>query len=183
MTRSPTPLQMGIYEPLARNLSPLDCIDDTWTATTTVNAPEARTTRTAVWTGSEMIIWGGGNLHGGLNTGGRYNPALDAWTAISITNAPEARGSQRSVWTGSELIIWGGFDVDHVLNTGGRYNPITDSWTPTSTTNAPAARANHTAVWTGSEMIIWGGSGINVRTSTVAGGIIPALTVGQRRAP
>jgi hypothetical protein len=43
---------------------PLDCIDDTWTATTTVNAPEARTTRTAVWTGSEMIIWGGSTFNG-----------------------------------------------------------------------------------------------------------------------
>src|SRR5205823_7595845 len=72
-------------------ISPLDCIDDTWTATTTVNAPEARETHTAVWTGSEMIIWGGGNFNGGLNTGGRYNPALDAWTATSTTNAPEAR--------------------------------------------------------------------------------------------
>ena len=140
-------------------ISPLDCTDDNWTATTTVNAPEARTTRTAVWTGSEMIVWGGGNFSGGLNTGGRYNPALDTWTATSTTNAPEARGSQRSVWTGSELIIWGGFNGTVLLNTGGRYNPITDSWIPTSTTNAPAARADHSAVWTGSEMIIWGGLG------------------------
>lgn len=141
-------------------ISPLECADDTWTATTTVNAPEARETRTAVWTGSEMIIWGGGNFNGGLNTGGRYDPALDTWTATSTTNAPEARGSQSAVWTGSELIIWGGFtSAGQFLNTGGRYNPITDSWTPTSTTNAPAARAQHTAVWTGSEMIIWGGLG------------------------
>jgi hypothetical protein len=136
------------------------CADDTWTATTTVNGPEARETRSAVWTGSEMIIWGGGNFNpGGLNTGGRYNPALDSWTATSTTNAPEGRGSQSTVWTGSEVIIWGGFDGTNLLNTGGRYNPISDSWTPTSTTNAPAARAQHSAVWTGSEMIIWGGLG------------------------
>jgi N-acetylneuraminic acid mutarotase len=140
---------------------PLGCPDDTWTGTTTVNAPEPRTTRTAVWTGSEMVIWGGGNFNGGLNTGGRYDPALDTWTATSTTNAPEARGSQSAVWTGSELIIWGGFD-GNVLNTGGRYNPVADSWTATTTTDAPVARDSHTAVWTGSEMIIWGGSGINV---------------------
>ena len=35
------------------------CTDDTWTATTTANAPVARTGHTAVWTGSEMIVWGG----------------------------------------------------------------------------------------------------------------------------
>jgi hypothetical protein len=151
--------------------APLDCIDDTWTATTTVNAPEARETYTAVWTGSEMIIWGGGNFNpGGLNTGGRYNPALDTWTATSTTNAPEGRGSQSTVWTGSEMIIWGGFDGTNLLNTGGRYNPISDSWTPTSTTNAPAVRAQHSAVWTGSEMIIWGGLGCGLNCNLNTGG-------------
>ena len=35
------------------------CTDDTWTATSTTNAPAARSRHTAVWTGSEMIIWGG----------------------------------------------------------------------------------------------------------------------------
>lgn len=149
----------------------MDCADDSWTATTTVNGPEARETRSAVWTGSEMIIWGGGNFNpGGLNTGGRYNPALDSWTATSTTNAPEGRGSQSTVWTGSEVVIWGGFDGTNLLNTGGRYNPISDSWTPTSTTNAPAARAQHSAVWTGSEMIIWGGLGCGLNCNLNTGG-------------
>jgi hypothetical protein len=35
------------------------CIDDTWTATSIVNAPSGRQSHTAVWTGSEMIVWGG----------------------------------------------------------------------------------------------------------------------------
>ena len=32
---------------------------DTWIATSTINAPDGRTGHTAVWTGSEMIVWGG----------------------------------------------------------------------------------------------------------------------------
>ena len=32
---------------------------DQWTATSTTNAPSARDGHTAVWTGSEMIVWGG----------------------------------------------------------------------------------------------------------------------------
>ena len=32
---------------------------DQWGATSTANAPEARLNHTAVWTGSEMIVWGG----------------------------------------------------------------------------------------------------------------------------
>jgi hypothetical protein len=48
---------------------------DTWVPTSTINAPEGRANPTAVWTGSEMIIWGGYNARGdAVNTGGRYNP-------------------------------------------------------------------------------------------------------------
>src|SRR5262249_1188320 len=35
------------------------CIPDTWKSTLTAGAPLRRTFHTAVWTGSEMIIWGG----------------------------------------------------------------------------------------------------------------------------
>ena len=85
------------------------CTDDTWTTTSTTNAPAARASHTAVWTGSEMIVWGG---YGGtyLNTGGRYNPSTDSWTAISTTNAPAPRGVHTAVWTGTEMIVWGGDD-------------------------------------------------------------------------
>ena len=38
---------------------PNGCIDDTWTATSTTNAADGRNSHTAVWTGSEMIVWGG----------------------------------------------------------------------------------------------------------------------------
>jgi N-acetylneuraminic acid mutarotase len=137
------------------------CIDDTWTAISLASSPDARESHTAVWTGSEMIVWGGveENLIP-LNTGAGYNPATDSCTATSTTNAPAARYAHTAVWTGNEMIVWGGYDGNSAVNTGGRYDPITDSWTVTTTTNAPAARNSHTAVWTGSEMIIWGGSGI-----------------------
>jgi hypothetical protein len=32
---------------------------DSWAATSITNAPDARYNHTAVWTGSEMIVWGG----------------------------------------------------------------------------------------------------------------------------
>ena len=134
------------------------CSDDTWTATSTTNAPNARAGHTAVCTGSEMIVWGGGASGPTyLNTGGRYNPITDSWIATTTTNPPAARYFHTAVWTGSEMIVWGGYNGSSYLNTGGRYNPGADSWTATSTTNAPAGRQEYTAVWTGSEMIVWGG--------------------------
>ena len=39
----------GRYNPAANS----------WTAVTTNGAPAARAMHTAVWTGSEMIVWGG----------------------------------------------------------------------------------------------------------------------------
>jgi N-acetylneuraminic acid mutarotase len=126
---------------------------DAWTTMSTVNAPSPRGGHNAVWTGSEMIVWGGG----WLNTGGRYNPVTDSWTPISTTNAPSARSGHSGVWTGSEMIVWDGFDGVEEFNSGGLYNPVTNSWRATSTINAPSPRLWHSTVWTGSEMIVWGG--------------------------
>jgi N-acetylneuraminic acid mutarotase len=134
------------------------CADDTWTATTTVNAPSARFDHTAVWTGSEMIVWGGWKLAANIfRTGGKYTPSTDSWTVTSTTNAPTARYTHSAVWTGTEMIVWGGDGQNGPFNTGGRYNPSTNSWTTTSTTNAPTGRFSQTAIWAGSEMIVWGG--------------------------
>ena len=113
------------------------CTDDSWTATSSTNAPDARSYHKAVWTGSEMIVWGGADNVGYPITGGRYNPGTDSWTATSTTNAPIGRAGHTAVWTGSEMIVWGGYDGTNYLNTGGRYNPGTDSWTATNMTNAP----------------------------------------------
>src|SRR5437762_1032331 len=66
------------------------CTDDTWTATSTTGAPAARERHTAVWTGSEMIVWGGVGSSW-FNTSGRYNTVTDSRTATSTTSAPPAR--------------------------------------------------------------------------------------------
>ena len=146
---------------------------DSWTATSTTNAPEARYLHTAVWTDGEMIVWGGQNYPTFLNTGGRYTPGTDSWTAISITNAPSVRAGHTAVWTGNEMIVWGGYD-ENFLNTGGRYTPSTDSWTATSTANAPTSRELHTAIWTGSEMIVWGGEA-GIHNSNIGGRYNPSM--------
>ena len=76
-----------------------------WTAVATANAPDARYQHTAVWTGSEMIVWGGYNGRHYLNDGGRYDPVADSWTALPTTGAPAARYYHTAVWTGSEMIV------------------------------------------------------------------------------
>jgi len=149
----------------------LDCNYDRWSPTTTVNAPSARMSHTAIWTGAEMIVWGGyANAIGSLlSTGGRYDPATDAWTATSVVSAPTQRFLHTALWTGSVMIVWGG-ESSSETDTGARYNPASDTWTATSTVGAPTPRQDHTSVWTGSRMIIWGGykrqNSVNIATMT-----------------
>ena len=113
---------------------------------------------TAVWTGSEMIVWGGVNISGYLNTGGRYDPGTNSWTATSTTNAPAAprrsHGSvdrQRNDRLGRERPRP---HVEHRRQIQSRHRQL-DSHQHHQRAHCPR---NHTAVWTGSEMIVWGGS-------------------------
>ena len=142
-----------------------DPVSDTWFgAASTAGAPSQRLSPSAVWTGTELIFWGGYVVSGGvpttaLNTGARYNPATDTWRPMSTTGAPSARTAHRAIWTGTRMIIWGGDGLGFTYtNTGGIYDPATDSWVgATSTVNAPSPRGSAAVVWTGSRMIVWGG--------------------------
>lgn len=126
-----------------------------WRELSAVAAPTARSGHTAVWTGSEMIVWGGTPT---TLAGGRYAAATDSWRPTSASGAPVGRTGHTAVWTGSEMIVWGGVVSGVNVATGGRYDPATDTWRPVSIVGAPSARTGHAAVWTGTEMIVWGGA-------------------------
>jgi len=133
----------GRYDPTA----------DRWEPVSMDAAPLPRALHTAVWTGTEMLVWGGDNVTVVLNTGGRYDPVTDRWRPMRRVGAPAGRSGHTAVWTGQRMVVWGG----SAMATGGRYDPATDTWSATPTTGAPSARSQHTAVWTGSRMIVWGG--------------------------
>jgi hypothetical protein len=124
--------------------------------------PSARHDHSAVWTGSEMIVWGGNSNSGNELSGSRYDPVSDVWVGTTNTAAPTARVEHSAVWTGNEMIVWGGTGpAGPMLGDGGRFDPGLDSWTPIEMPEAaggpPSPRRNHEAVWSGSEMIVWGG--------------------------
>lgn len=150
-----------------------DLATDTWTPTSLTNAPSPRVSPSAVWTGSKMIIWGGGGVGGQFNTGGIYDPELNTWTAIATENAPEHRIWHSAVWTGNRMIIWGGYNSGSSIcyNNGAMYDPVNNSWSPVTTTSAPSARQYQTTVWTGSKMIVWGGAGTDLNAPVKTGGI------------
>lgn len=72
-----------------------------------------RIAATGVWTGRDVIVWGGWPWGGEgvsapLADGGMYDPTADEWQVLP--DAP-VRGRARhiAVWTGQEMLIWGGF--------------------------------------------------------------------------
>src|SRR5439155_22846322 len=120
-------------------------------------APSRRSQFAAVWTGTEMVVWGGvtdGGLE--LNDGARYNPETDTWTPMSDASGLEPRMEPTGIWTGEEFIVFGGMKFtggQFSFGDGARYLPITDTWTPLPTDNGPGGRTGHTAVWTGERML------------------------------
>ena len=137
---------------------------DRWEMLNSHGAPGSRTVHTAVWTGSQMLVWGGRYLpdYTFLRDGAAYDPVNDSWTPIATQNAPQGRAGHTAAWTGEEMIVWGGW-IDHAgneVNTGGRYNPASGIWRPTTLENAPHQRffnAPHSSVWTGAGLFIYGG--------------------------
>jgi len=110
-----------------------------------------------VWTGKEMITWGGGCCGEVSAKGAAYNPTTGQWRKLP---APPAAGQQRpiGVWTGRELIVLGGRQADHDERTGGAaYDPARNSWRTIAA--PPQERLGSMAVWDGKEVLVVGGSG------------------------
>ncbi len=123
----------------------------------------------AVWTGEEMIVWGGSDDYEAEGTrgcpssfvdaGAAYDPESNRWRLLPP--APiEGRMLHEEVWTGEEMIVWGGSNGDCAANSpiaGAAYDPERDKWR--TIRDAPmSGRGYFDAVWTGTEMILWGGS-------------------------
>jgi hypothetical protein len=132
-----------------------------WRPMSAEGAPSPRSQMAAVWTGDELIVWGGWSDGGECPaSGGRYHLGEDRWTPLPMEGAPEGRIEPASVWTGRELIVWGGLlkGEARTASTGGRFDPETKTWKPLPMENAPISARGLQAFWTGTEMVLWGGA-------------------------
>ena len=122
----------------------------------------------AVWTGNEMIVWGGllpGTGDTPSDAAGRYDPVLDSWGPISGAGAPAPRYDHTAVWSGSEMIVWGGWSQGGSLGDGSAYDPVSDTWRSVvdGSGTPPTARSLHHAVWADEigQMLVWGGKEVH----------------------
>jgi N-acetylneuraminic acid mutarotase len=115
----------------------------------------ARVRPQGVWTGRELVVWGGIPRGGaGGADAAAYDPAQDRWR--TLPDGPlSPRSNHTMVWTGREVLVWGGEANDRggFLADGAALDPATGSWTPLP--SAPIrGRDRHVAVWTGQELLV-----------------------------
>lgn len=126
------------------------------------DAPIAgRIWHSAIWTGEELIVWGGQGLGRPLDDGAAYDPVKNSWRVL----APAPLGPRihhAAVWTGKQMVIWGGRSDSTATTTyfadGAAYDPHTNTWERLP--GSPMTnRARTAAVWstTTREVLFWGG--------------------------
>jgi hypothetical protein len=163
--------QLGPDRSLCHQGGRYDPRTDRWTPIDDGGRMLGRTEHTAVWTGDEMIIWGGMGQPDITWIGARYHPQR-GWSQLTAVDQPNPTYGHSVVWTGQRMIVWGGVSPERHFSviTGGMYDPRLDRWTPTEADGAPEPRSHHTAVWTGSAMLVWGGYGATERIPGVVWG-------------
>jgi hypothetical protein len=122
---------------------------------------EARSGHTVVWTGREVIAWGGWRddlASVAFGDGAAYDPAAGTWRTIAA--APiEGRGYHVAAWTGTEMIVVGGQATGLVgVATGAAYDPATDTWRrlPDAPTAFPTGSPPpQTSVWADGRLTVW----------------------------
>jgi Kelch motif len=112
----------------------------------------------AVWTGKEMIVWGGysNTTHG---DGAAYDPETRAWTKIAA--GPLAgQDLPVAVWTGKDMLIFGGSGPSGASSEGAAYDPATNTWRKLApiphSLGSNLTGSGSYAVWTGKVMVAWG---------------------------
>ena len=148
------------YDPATRRWTPLP------------RAPEAqwleRDQGLAVWTGREVLVWGGitfpdpvGQPNVGWPARGvAYDPERRAWRRLAPAPAEFKHFHLWSVWTGRELLAG---SVEEAGEAGGvaaaAYDPAADRWrtlppSPGLTGGGRRLEAR-TAMWAGSRLLVW----------------------------
>lgn len=139
-----------------------DSTSNVWSALPT--APlSSRTEAFGVWTGVDVLVWGGRRGDTYYSDGARYNPSTKAWTKMADAPPILAGRLDAAVAFGDgSLFVWGGGTFGGgTVATGARYDVGTNSWKelsiPVTTVLKPRslptawASVEGFGVWSGAE--------------------------------
>jgi hypothetical protein len=156
---------------------------DRWTALPfSEAAPRPRKWPVTVWTGEQLLVWGGvgevfvegqGARAEVLGDGAILDPATGTWTPMSSEGAPSPRSAAAGIWTGERMWVWGGLAQQAIAGQlchrpsprcelahgGGLYDPRTDTWEPIRSAEGPWPRVDAWTTMMGSSVLVFGGIG------------------------
>lgn len=139
-----------------------------------------RYAQASVWTGSELLIWGGvgySQEQPEVGDGAAYNPVTRAWTPMPASPL-SPRNTAFAVWTGTRALFWGGGDGALApLTDGASYDPAGRTWAmlPAAPLR-PDPGGRQATVWTGTQMVvIQPGGGAAFDPGTNSWTAVPAL--------
>jgi hypothetical protein len=122
---------------------------------------EARAAHSVVWTGREVIVWGGWRddlASLAFADGAAYDPATGTWRTIAPAPIP-GRGYHAAAWTGTEMIVVGGEAAGQVgVADGAAYDPATDRWRllPDAPRAFPTGSPPpQSAAWADDHLVVW----------------------------
>lgn len=123
----------------------------------------ARVGAAAVWSGREMLVWGGSGEPAEprkgharfLADGAAYDPATDRWRVLPPSPLTARTGSA-AAWTGTTLFVWGGYTATGTIRDGAEHIPATGQWKPVPASPLRTGAAS-SALWTGREVIVFAG--------------------------
>jgi N-acetylneuraminic acid mutarotase len=136
-----------------------------------------------VWTGREMIAFGGLTAAGDRPEGAAYNPTTNAWRTLPPSGLG-ATSLAPAVWTGRKMLV-----LSNAAELAA-YDPAANRWQ-----HLPAwplsPREQTGWVWTGRELVVWGGIGFDHGRQTMGDGaaydlganrwqVLPPAPIGAR---
>jgi hypothetical protein len=137
-----------------------DPATNTWTLVTAPNAPSPRWGATAVWTGAQILVFGGRSIGTApaLADGASYDPAAAQWSAMnsdSVGHTFPVGGA-----SSSRAVFWGGWGATATTLVGSaeRYDISGNSWQAApSASPAPGAVQDPAWAFTGTNLYLVGG--------------------------
>jgi len=153
--------------------------------------PEVRDNAALVWTGKELVYWGGwprgSDIEQAKADGFAFDPATSTWRPLPAApiagGGPNAsrdeRGGAKAVWTGSEVVFWDVETADGATPATFALDPSSGEWRRLD--DSPHRPTCCLAwAWTGRELIVFGGGDRDAPT-TVEGAALDPVTGAWRR--
>lgn len=136
---------------------------DLWTEISSLGAPSERSFMHGVWTGSEILMWGGRRdflpKMSKVAESDRgiwfYSPSKDSWSYLPPSSEePRFTGKEKLIWTGNNLLVWTAENSDFNF----QFNPGMNSWSRLNLPYGFGYRSNSYfdshAVWAGEKLLV-----------------------------